>query len=247
MSKSRSVLVGLASLTLTDIALAEPCQHAPVPAYNWTGFYAGGHAGYRWAHANFSGPGFDGFISSSAPRSENYSLNGGIVGVQGGYNCMLTPTTLVGVEGDWSWGKSKAGASGSSVDSLGDGFMFRSEAEISWQATLRGRLGVVNGQWLIYGTGGVAFLRGRWFDSTSEIFIGNPADSISSQLSKTLTGWVVGVGLEYMWNPNWIARVEYLYENFGGIAVPFGTGPETGTLDLKDVSKLRFAISYNFR
>jgi opacity protein-like surface antigen len=32
-----------------------------------------------------------------------------------------------------------------------------SEVELTWQATIRGRLGYVNGPWLIYGTGGVAF------------------------------------------------------------------------------------------
>ena len=253
MRKSQKLLVGLASLTLTDIAIAEaadlPVKARPpvaVAAYNWSGFYVGGHAGYRWADAEFSGPAFDGTRFTSPVRSENYRSDGGIVGVHAGYNYMITPTILAGIEGDWTWGKSKASATGSSLDSNGDGFIFRSEVELSWQATFRGRLGVVNGQWLVYVTGGVAFARVRWTDETTEFFNFDPTGSTSSQVSKTLTGYVVGVGSEYMWTPNWIARIEYLYENFGDTDVPFGLGPQTGTLELKDVHKLRVGISYKF-
>jgi opacity protein-like surface antigen len=64
-------------------------------------------------------------------------------------------------------------------------------------------------------------------------------------VGKTLTGWTVGGGMEYMLNPNWIARLEYLYENFGDVNVPFGLG-QTGTLNLKDVNKVRVGISYKF-
>lgn len=240
-------MVGLASLTLTDIALAEPCQRASSAAYNWTGFYAGGHAGYRWADLSFSGPGFGGGFFSSPPQNANHSVDGGIVGVQAGYNCMVTSNILAGIEGDWSWGRSKASAAGAAVDNAGDGFIFRSEAEMSWQATLRGRLGVVNGQWLIYGTGGVAFARSRWSNLTTEVRSVNPVGSWSSQLNTTLTGWVLGFGVEYMWKQNWIARLEYLHESFGDTSMPFGPFPLTAALDTKDVNKLRLGVSYKFR
>jgi outer membrane immunogenic protein len=253
MRKSRKLLLGLASLTLTDIAIAEAADLpvkapplAPVAIYNWAGFYLGGHAGYRWADPEFSGPGYDGLVSPSPARSASYRTNGGIVGVHAGYNHMLTPTILAGIEGDWTWGKRRASATGSSIDDLGDGFIFRSEVELTWQATFRGRLGVVNGQWLLYGTGGVAFARIRWTDNTTEIFVGDPIAASSSDAGKTLTGYVVGVGAEYLWRPNWIARVEYLYENFGDVSLPFGTGSQVGKLDLKDVSKIRVGISYKF-
>ena len=65
MRKSQKLLVGLASLTLWDIAVASAADlpvkaqpPAPVATYNWSGFYVGVHAGYRWADASFSGPGF---------------------------------------------------------------------------------------------------------------------------------------------------------------------------------------------
>jgi opacity protein-like surface antigen len=258
--RKQNLLVGLASLTLLDIAAATAADlpvkappPAPVAAYNWSGFYLGGHAGYRWANANFSGPGNDidvpglGTIPFPA-RNESYHLNGGIVGVQGGYNFMITPTILAGLEGDWTWGSSSNNATGGFILTVNplDGFSFVSNVQLTWQATIRGRIGVVNGPWLFYGTGGAAFARVRWTDNSTFTSFGTPFAVSVSDVGKTLTGFALGAGVEYMWTSNWIARLEYLYENFGNVNVPFSLGPQIGTLDLKDVYKVRVAISYKF-
>jgi outer membrane autotransporter protein len=251
--RNKRLLVGLASLTLLDIAAAGAADlpvkappPAPVQTYNWSGFYLGAHAGYRWANADFSGPGYD-FAGFPFPsRSEGYRLNGGIFGVQAGYNYMLTPAILAGVEGDWSWGSSHDNAGGTIFVFAADGISFASEAKLTWQATIRGRLGVVNGPWLFYGTVGAAFARLRWTDNSTFIFNGVPVTSFASEGGKTLTGIAAGVGIEYLLTQNVIARLEYLYENFGDVSVPFGLGPQIGTLDLKDVNKVRVAISYKF-
>jgi outer membrane immunogenic protein len=159
---------------------------------------------------------------------------------------MITPTILAGLEGDWTWGSSSDGAAGQFILFNTDGLYFASEAKLTWQATIRGRIGVVNGPWLFYGTGGAAFARVKWTDNSTFLFGGQPLAASSSDVGKILTGFALGAGIEYMWTPNWIARVEYLYENFGDVSVPFGLGPQAGTLDLKDVSKVRVGISYKF-
>jgi opacity protein-like surface antigen len=256
MRKSQKLLVGLASLTLMDIAVAVAADlpvkappPAPIQTYNWSGFYLGGHAGYRWGDASFSGPGYDfdpgiGTVTFP-PRSESYHPNGGIIGVQAGYNFMITPSILAGVEGDWTWGSSSNSAAGQFILFANDGLLFASETRLTWQATIRGRLGVVNGPWLFYGTGGVAFARVHWTDTSSFTFLGSTTAAFSSDVGKTMTGFAVGAGIEYLWTANWIARLEYLYENFGDVSVPFGLGPQTGSLDL-NVNKVRVGLSYKF-
>jgi outer membrane autotransporter protein len=253
MRKSQKLLVGLTSLTLMDIAMAVAADlpvkvppPAPIQTYNWSGFYLGGHAGYRWGDASFSGPSYDfvGFVFP--PHSENYRPNGGIFGVQAGYNFMITPTILAGLEGDWTWGSSHDSAAGSIFAFAADGLSFASQAKLTWQATIRGRLGVVNGPWLFYGTGGVAFARVHWTDNSTFIFDGTPTGpAFASDVGKTLTGFAVGAGVEYLWTQNWIARLEYLYEGFGDVSAPFGLGPQTGSLDL-NVNKVRVGLSYKF-
>jgi outer membrane immunogenic protein len=139
------------------------------------------------------------------------------------------------------------GTSFAGIDSIGDGFNFSrtSEVKLTWQATIRGRLGYVSGPWLFYGTGGVAFAHLQWNENSQLVTEFSGTFSTAWNASKTLTGWVVGGGVEYMLNPNWIARVEYLYENFGDVNVPFGFG-QIGKLDLNNVNKVRAGISYKF-
>ena len=261
MRKKQKFLVGLASLTLFDIAGAAAADlpvkaplQAPAQTYNWEGFYIGGHAGYRWADANFSDPGYDfdtgsGVVTFLA-RNESYHSNGWIGGVQAGYNVMLTPMILAGLEGDWSWGSSSQSITTafSGVDSIGDGFTFSrtSEVKLTWQATIRGRVGIVNGPWLFYGTGGVALAHANWSENSQLVGVFSGTFNSSLNSSQTLTGWVAGVGVEYMYTPNWIARLEYLHEDFGTNAVPYGFGPQTGSLDLRDLNKVRVGISYKF-
>jgi len=264
----------LASLTLLEIAagvaigaVAVPALAADLPAkmptkapiaavasYNWTGFYLGAHAGYRWADANFTSAAYtfdpgSGVVAFPA-RNENYHPNGGIFGLQAGYNFMVAPKWLLGIEGDFSWGNGSDSKSAiaTGVDAGGDGFVLtrNSEVKLTWQATIRGRLGFVNGPWLLYGTGGVAFAHVKWSESLVLNTLSPTTTTTAAwTANKTLAGWVVGGGVEYMFNPNWIGRLEYLYEDFGSFSVPHGFGPQTGDLDLT-AQKVRLAISYKF-
>ena len=251
MGRKHEVAAGFAALTLFDIAAATA---APPVAYNWTGFYVGGHFGVRWSNSSSSsspysfdlGPTLD-FPGTSA----NYSSSSPLVGVHFGYNRLLTGSWLVGIEGDFSYASNRSNYFSSGTDSVsGDGFAFRgiSTLLLTWQATLRGRLGYVTGPWLFYGTGGVAFIHAKWTDTSSVESLGGfplPVDpTIASwSTSKVLTGGVVGVGVEYMLSSTLIARAEYLYESFGSFDVPVGFGPQTGSVNVGDVHKLRFGVS----
>jgi outer membrane immunogenic protein len=252
MSAKSKLFAGLASLTLFDIAAASAADMAvrapvkapappPAEVYNWAGLYVGAHAGYRWADAQFTGAEYDFGSDIFAARNNSLRPNGGIVGAHIGYNYMVSPSVLAGIEGDWTWGSARATVGGSAAND-GNAF-FRSEFKLTWQATVRGRLGVVNGPWLFYATGGVAFINAKWSESATAFGVTD-----GWALNKTRTGWTVGGGIEYMLlNPNWLVRVEYLYENFGSWNVPFGVTqePQIGKIEL-DAHKLRVGISYKF-
>jgi opacity protein-like surface antigen len=259
MRRNQKFLVGLASLTLFDIAAANAAPPLPMMP-SWAGFYVGAHAGYRWADGTFTSAPYDvdlGAIPVSFPgRNENYGLSSGIVGMHAGYNHLINPSWLVGIEGDLTYGHGSSTQSAELVvfdNQNFDSYLFRrtSTLKLTWQATLRGRLGYISGPWLFYGTGGVAFIRAKWSDSSiiTELDVSGSPLTVNPTVaawsaSNILTGGVVGFGVEYMFDPKWIGRLEYLYESFGGFNVPHGFGPQIGRVEIDDVQKVRVGISY---
>ena len=160
-------------------------MYAPVPVMTWTGFYAGVNAGYGWASG-----GLDGFVG----------------GGQLGYNWQ-SGALVFGLEGDFQ------GTAQDRSTALGGGFT--ATEKLPWFATVRGRLGYAAGPWLLYGTGGVAWVNYK-------VEISNGAATVSD--NDTKAAWTLGAGVEYMFAPNWSTKLEYLYMDTGNTDVTlFGT------------------------
>ena len=86
---------------------------------------------------------------------------------------------------------------------------------MDWLATVRARLGFAVDQWLIYGTGGLAFSNGQYrnhdFCNT-----GSCGTGLMDAKGDMGTGWTVGGGLALALAPNWSASAEYLFVRFDG-------------------------------
>jgi len=61
------------------------------PVFTWTGFYLGGNVGYSWGDWNRAG--LAGGTGISKP-----SVDGWLLGIQGGYNWQISPIWVVGLE-----------------------------------------------------------------------------------------------------------------------------------------------------
>jgi outer membrane immunogenic protein len=231
----RKALTGLAALTLFDIAAA----HAQTPVANpWTGYYVGGHAGYRWAQVDGSAPYaglpiYDAFFNPSFPiYTAPLSLNpkNGVLGIHGGYNAQINARWLTGFEADISFGRGSATHSIFQVDPVN----FTSgaatfSASVDWSATFRGRIGYTTGPTYFYATGGLAVTQvsissNGWFNGGDSFDCGDFFTCIYSTSSrsafsskKTLVGGVVGAGIEQLLGRNWMLRVEYLFAYYGNV------------------------------
>jgi len=138
-----------------------------------------------------------------------------------------------------------------------DGFEAIS-SKTDWLATLRGRLGVTWGNWLFYGTGGAAWGRinttlglnclGDGCGSTS-----TAALATSSSSSTTASGWVAGLGAEWMLATNWSVRAEWLHVDLGSINDSLPTVGTGGTIQTAVWSRterfdeFRAGFNYLFR
>ena len=188
---------------------------APKPApvtYNWGGAYIGAHIGWEWeAHRTDSfsetTPGMLIFIDHTSSNS-----NGFFGGGQIGYNWMLTPNWLFGLEFDGSGstangnvtGCNAFGCAGSSVSTEAFG-------------TGRGRVGYAMNNFLLYGTGGWASLDSRT-DRTITVAPTTPSLVGSAASGSGFTnGWSAGGGLEWGFAPRWTAKIEYLHLQFDNI------------------------------
>jgi high affinity Mn2+ porin len=193
-----------------------PTKAAPIPyagAFDWTGFYVGGHVAYSLGRATSTLSDPDATVFSNGFSS----LYGG---VQGGYNYIFPSRVLLGAEADITF---------PNFQLYTDGLIFTGGTvqgttvtdQIDYIATLRGRFGYAFDHWLIYGTGGFAWSLARFGETPG----------VASNEDKILlmrTGWALGLGAEVAIAPDWTARIEYLYDRFGTVAGVFPSGTVTG-------------------
>ena len=113
---------------------------------------------------------------------------------------------------------------------------------MDWFGTVRGRLGVTlfSPQFLIYGTGGFAYADVQ----------NNGGLYGTNRNSATQTGWTAGGGAEWMFMPNWSAKVEYLYTDVsGGNSNTWGGNWGTGINNVNNHTRwntVRAGVNYHF-
>ncbi|MCA1299904.1 outer membrane protein [Stappia indica] len=127
---STALAVALFSAPAVAADLSQQSFSAPANQYDWTGVYAGAHAGYGWLNGkdNFGGSSsFDGFIG----------------GLYLGYNHMFDQF-MIGAEID-----------GSLMD-IGGTSSPGNKFDMNWGATARLRAGLAYDRFLVYATGGLS-------------------------------------------------------------------------------------------
>ena len=80
--------------------------------------------------------------------------------------------------------------------------------------TARLRLGFTANNWLFYGTGGFAGVHVKAAQSmtfTNQSPLGNTVLPQYGQTNNWRPGWAYGGGVEWMFNPKWTVKAEYLH------------------------------------
>lgn len=230
----------LVATLLGATALTAPAALAD----DWSGGFAGAHAGYGWDDVEFfvSKGGMEFPLTGSA-----HDLNGGFGGVQGGYNWQRG-NFVFGVMGDFSLSGMDGDAT--QVDVFGSktsGAVFTSEyqSSIDWMATLRGRAGLSFGNVLAYATGGVAFVdteHSAKFSATGTL----GGFSQTFEGSETEVTWTAGGGVEIKLNDRISISGEYLYINLDDVTF-FQQGSDIKFIGRHDgLHTARIGVNYRF-
>ena len=204
-----AMVLGLAVGGVASAADAPLVRKAPLlaPAYDWSGFYAGGHVGY--------GRGSTSSVLSDPASPDGASTFGSLYGgLQAGYNFVSPSGYFVGVEGDISFPEFfEDGAMAQRPTVSGTAVIDR----LDYVATLRARAGTLFGNTLFYGTGGLATALTRFVEDPGIV---RPQDKVLRQRF----GWTAGAGAEFALAPDWTARIEYLYDRLDWHVRPLPSG-----------------------
>jgi len=199
--------------------------------YNWSGFYAGVHAGYgvgvtEWTPMDIRG-------------------DGGFGGVQAGYNQQIGNLVL-GVEADIGFGKISGERNLSALGQL----TLAQRSSIDWLSTVTGRVGFANGRWMTYAKAGAAWSSQQYGEDLNRTAA--PVTTLSGSGRDNRNGWVVGAGVEYALAGNWSVRGEYDFVNFpestfvvAGTVNPGGAFTGSGTTT-QALHLVKLAVNYQF-
>ncbi len=208
-------------VAIAAIAFGLAGEAAPAMAADWAGLYAGVNAGYADGNGDaktstvFSSGGYfaASSVSAIATTGSQKLSNGGFTGgAQAGYSWQ-SDNLLYGVEldvGGMDLADTKKATATYPCCSPST-FTIRQSRKTNWLLTARPRLGVVSGDFLFYGTGGLAV--------TQIAYKGKFTDTYATALEtanfdKTRLGWTVGAGVEAQVMDQWTIKGEYLYADF---------------------------------
>jgi outer membrane immunogenic protein len=248
-----SIACAIAAPVMAADLSARPVYQAPAPVaaavFSWTGFYLGGNLGAKWGRFDdtlSAAPIFPGTVAFPRTESDTSFLGGGQIG----YLWQAGPWVL-GIEADID--STRLSGSVTAVAPVpapfvpGDSLSIRN----TWQSSVRGRLGWAFDRTLLYVTGG-----GAWANlKTTATFVPfgtSPGLTVSND--RTVFGWTLGGGVDYMLLAGWSLGAEYRFTRFDrDDNFSLGTLPLTATTSTPinatrslDTHEVTARISYHF-
>jgi len=211
----------------------EPIAPVVAPAFNWTGFYAGVHAGAVFGNSE---------LLEYKVKDTAF-----IGGAHAGYNLQLNSNVVIGVEGDIDYTSLSENKLVRTLTLAGPrdsvGYLNNYvKPESEWQGSVRARLGYAFDRLLPYVTGGVAFGDER----VTYMQVSNVIESVSYSSTKTAVGWTVGGGVEYAIDDHWVARGEVRYTDFGKPDLNFSIPNNDGLKSSFNEVSTTLGVSYKF-
>jgi outer membrane immunogenic protein len=239
-----AALAAIGMAHAADLPVKAPVYKVPALAESWAGFYIGAGVGLRASDTNVNvntatdttaPPVLQNmFVGANCfaglPCVTGHPFNGTAFRASSylGYNWQVGRTVL-GVEGDFGFADQTTTLAGGAYPatpfSTGGSPSNAFSVKTAWDASIRARGGyLIDPALLLYGTAGPSWIHLETTSNCSTLLAaegdcvpgGSPGLAPASIThGQTKLGYTVGGGLETMLWPNWIARAEYRYSDYG--------------------------------
>ena len=203
----------------------------PPPVASWTGCYIGGHVGSGWGTKTWEDRAGDDFSDNAS-----YGVNGFLGGLQVGCDYQWFGPVVIGAEGSFSWSDIKGSGA---LPFEAEQSIF--QTKIEWLTTAAGRIGFTADKALIYAKAGAAWAEEK---HTLKEFEDGALRSVT--LDSKRVGWLFGAGLEYLIVPNWSAKIEYNYIDFGTKDLLFVGLADSPASVKQQLHTIKFGVNYRF-
>jgi outer membrane immunogenic protein len=230
-----ALVLGTAASSAADLAYKAPPPAMMMAVYNWSGFYAGGNAGWGTSHDCWTRTSTAGVAGRVAEGCHNAS--GGTVGGQIGYRWQAGPWVF-GLEAQGNW----ADFSGSNISQFVPATTDRTRMDAFGLFT--GHVGYAWNNVLGYVKGGAAVTDNRYSGLVTASGV------VVDRASVTRWGATVGAGVEVGFAPNWSAALEYdhlFMDTNNYVMTNVGTGANTRNVDIRqDADLVTVRVNYRF-
>jgi len=221
------VLARLALLILSCYGIQASAQ-----TFQWDGSYAGITAGAYRAENKWTttavAPSISAGVTVGANPQDHFDASTKRLAALAGYNWRLGDAWLMGLEADFGNGGATSPIRlipGSDITVGGTQFTTNrpyASFTMDWDASLRGRLGyLLSPDTLLQGSVGFAWQQVKV--SAACVAGAICTNAHNESLSKTLSGWTLGFGLEHRLQGHWLVRADYRYADFGSLNHTFFT------------------------
>ena len=216
---------------------APPPPPPPPPPFSWTGFYIGGNLGAAWGERHVTDRRLNGDVFDFSRSSDAVFIGGGQIG----YNWQMNNFVL-GIEWDFD-GAGSNNRVGNGI-LIGNQTFALSGGGDRWMSTLAARLGFANDHWLFYAKLGVGEV------GVSNFIVTNTTTGVSvgSNTSRSRTGGMFGLGLEYAFTNNWTMKAEYDWIGLSSrsFTVPVGAPFLVGDVFTTHNNVQTFKVGFNY-
>ena len=228
------VIFGIGAAAAAD--LPRKTVPMPTPAWTWSGWYVGGNVGWGFGESSgtnlsvvnpgnagsigvFLGAGFPGFSSGNLyPSLQPSGVAGGL---QFGFDRQFNNVVLGAVADIQAAGFYASATKYTSSVLTAANATETLTAKTDWFGTVRGKVGYSFGNWMAYGTGGLAYGN---VSSQLELFCtpggaGCGGINFGGRNSEVRTGWAAGAGVAMKLTDSVNVGVEYLHIDLGRSSV----------------------------